>query len=85
MFPVLCGSATKLIGVDRLAHVHRRGGPRTATAADGPPVAFVFKTIVDPYVGRVNLFKVLQGTVKTDATLVERAHRRRRAAAPAHR
>ena len=30
----------------------------------------MFKTIVDPYVGHVNLFKVLQGTVKTDATLV---------------
>ncbi len=30
----------------------------------------MFKTIVDPYVGRVNLFKVLQGTVKADATLV---------------
>jgi translation elongation factor EF-G len=33
-------------------------------------VAFVFKTIVDPYVGRVNLFKVLQGSIKTDASLV---------------
>ena len=30
----------------------------------------MFKTIVDPYVGRVNLFKVLQGTVKSDASLV---------------
>ena len=30
----------------------------------------MFKTIVDPYVGRVNLFKVLQGTVMPDATLV---------------
>ena len=30
VFPVLCGSATKLIGVDRLAQVHRRGGPRAA-------------------------------------------------------
>ncbi len=30
----------------------------------------MFKTIVDPYVGHVNLFKVLQGTVKPDATLV---------------
>jgi elongation factor G len=29
----------------------------------------VFKTIVDPYVGRVNLFKVLQGTVKHDEVL----------------
>ena len=50
--------------------LHRRGGPAHPTVGDGPPVAFVFKTIVDPYVGRVNLFKVLQGTVKTDATLV---------------
>ena len=28
VFPVLCGSATKLVGVDRLAYVHRRGRPR---------------------------------------------------------
>ena len=68
---MLCGSATKLIGVDRLASFITEEGPTpTAAAGDGPPVAFVFKTIVDPYVGHVNLFKVLQGTVKADATLV---------------
>jgi elongation factor G len=67
---VLCGSATKLVGIDRLAHfITEEGPPPAAAAGDGPPVAFVFKTIVDPYVGRVNLFKVLQGTVKADATL----------------
>jgi len=73
VFPVLCGSATKLIGVDRLASfiVHEAPAPASEDG-DGavPPVAFVFKTIVDPYVGRVNLFKVLQGTIKTDASLV---------------
>jgi elongation factor G len=73
VFPVLCGSATKVIGVDRLASFVVHEGPAPA-AEDGdgsaPPVAFVFKTIVDPYVGRVNLFKVLQGTIKTDASLV---------------
>jgi elongation factor G len=69
VFPVLCGSATKLVAVDRLAHFVVEEGPAPA-ATDGPPVAFVFKTIVDPYVGHVNLFKVLQGTVKADATLV---------------
>ncbi|HEX5587255.1 MAG TPA: elongation factor G, partial [Acidimicrobiia bacterium] len=68
VFPVLCGSATKLVGVDLLAHFIVREGP-APQAGDGDPVAFVFKTIVDPYVGRVNLFKVLQGTVKADATL----------------
>jgi elongation factor G len=71
VFPVLCGSATKLIGVDRLAQFVTEEGPApTPVAGDGPPVAFVFKTIVDPYVGHVNLFKVLQGTVKADTTLV---------------
>ena len=69
VFPVLCGSATKLIGVDRLAHFLAEEAP-APDVSDGQPVAFVFKTIVDPYVGRVNLLKVLQGTVKTDATLV---------------
>jgi len=69
VFPVLCGSASKLIGVDRLARFLVDEGPRPLVG-DGPPVAFVFKTVVDPYVGRVSLFKVLQGEVKTDAHLV---------------
>jgi elongation factor G len=69
VFPVLCGSATKLVGIDRLAHFMVEEGP-APVVGDGPPAAFVFKTVVDPYVGRVNLFKVLQGTVKHDASLV---------------
>ncbi len=71
VFPVLCGSATRLIGVDRLARFIVEEGPAPHLAsADGAPAAFVFKTLVDPYVGRVNLFKVLQGAVKTDAHLL---------------
>ncbi|HEY8217204.1 MAG TPA: GTP-binding protein, partial [Acidimicrobiia bacterium] len=69
VFPVLCGSATKLIGIDRLAHFIVEEAP-APQVGDGPAAAFVFKTIVDPYVGRVNLFKVLQGAVKTDDHLV---------------
>src|SRR5262249_41806300 len=70
VFPVLCGSATKSIGVDRLASFITDEGPAAkAVAGGGPPVAFAFKTIVEPYVGHVTLFKVRQGTVKTDATL----------------
>jgi elongation factor G len=68
VFPVLCGSATKLIGIDRLAKFLVEEAP--APALDGgQPGALVFKTIVDPYVGHVNLFKVLQGTVKHDDVL----------------
>lgn len=69
VFPVLCGSATRLVGVDRLAQFLVDEAP-APQAHDGAAAAFVFKTIVDPYVGHVNLFKVLSGTVKTDATLV---------------
>lgn len=69
VFPVLCGSATKLIGIDRLAHLMAEDGP-APVVTDGPPAAFVFKTVVDPYVGRVNLFRVLQGSVDADVTLV---------------
>jgi elongation factor G len=69
VFPVLCGSATKLIGVDRLAHLMAEDGPEPVVT-EGPPAAFVFKTVVDPYVGRVNLFRVLQGSIDADVTLV---------------
>ncbi len=68
VFPVLCGSATRQIGVDRLANflVHVAPPPESP---EGEPVALVFKTLADPYVGRINYFRVLQGTVKTDAHL----------------
>ena len=69
VFPVLCGSATKLIGIDRLAHFVTEECP-APEVGDGATAVFVFKTIVDPFIGHVNLFKVLQGTVTTDASLV---------------
>jgi elongation factor G len=68
VFPVLCGSATKLVGVDRLAEFIVEEGP-APDASEGATAALVFKTIVDPYVGHVNLFKVLQGTMKHDEVL----------------
>ncbi|MFQ5517904.1 MAG: GTP-binding protein, partial [Acidimicrobiia bacterium] len=80
IFPVLCGSATQLIGIDRLADLVVRDAPRPgerslpALAAgngfsatpDGPVVAYVFKTMSDPYVGRISLFRVYSGTLKLD-------------------
>ncbi len=32
----------------------------------GEPLAFVFKSIADPYVGHISLFKVLSGTIRPD-------------------
>jgi elongation factor G len=87
VFPVVCGSATANIGVDRLAdfiveigpapgdrppvEVEAAGEPFTvASDPAGEPLAVVFKTIADPYVGHVSLFKVLSGTIRPDDHLV---------------
>jgi elongation factor G len=37
---------------------------------DGPLVAYVFKTLADPYTGRVNLFRVYRGTLRSDSQAV---------------
>jgi elongation factor G len=83
VFPVVCGSATLGVGVDRLVQYICEIGPSPASRPpvevqagddiagvtadpDGPPLAFVFKTLADPYVGRISLFKVLSGTIRTD-------------------
>ena len=83
IFPVLVGSASKLIGVDTLAEFLidfapnplERVSPPVESAAeltvrpDGPTVAYVFKTISDPFVGRINLFRVFSGKVLHDGEL----------------
>jgi elongation factor G len=82
VFPVVVGSATQEVGIDRLADFLVEIGPSpldhptTVQAGDtevsvpadpdADPLAFVFKTVVDPYVGQVSLFRVLSGRIKVD-------------------
>jgi len=79
-FPVLCGAATRLIGIDRLAQfiVDYGPGPEERPAPplaegtalpDSGVVAYVFKTQSDPYVGRIALFRVFRGSVPMDTSL----------------
>ncbi|HEV2176657.1 MAG TPA: elongation factor G [Terriglobia bacterium] len=60
--------------VDRVAVEgldHEGGSPVKRRVADSEPVsAFVFKTVADPFAGRVSYFKVMSGVVKNDAALV---------------
>ena len=35
----------------------------------GPPASLVFKTVADPYVGRINLFRVFSGRVRPDSSV----------------
>lgn len=91
VFPVICGSASKLVGIDRIldficevapSPLERPPVPVMAPSGDGgsetvevacdpagPPLAWVFKTIADPYVGKISMFKVASGTIRPDAVL----------------
>jgi elongation factor G len=80
LFPVTCGAATRNLGINRLldAFVEDLPSPakKGAIELDGATlepdedkeiVAFVFKTLADPYAGRLNLFRVYQGVLKHDS------------------
>ncbi|MGH9304392.1 MAG: elongation factor G [Acidimicrobiales bacterium] len=86
VFPVVCGSATKLVAIDRLGDFICEIGPSPLerpptkvragdTTRDvpldpaGQPLARIFKTIADPYVGKISLVHVLSGTLRPDAVL----------------
>lgn len=48
-------------------------GPATTTVkADGPAAALVFKTIADPFVGKLSYFKVISGKLSADSRLKNR-------------
>jgi elongation factor G len=49
----------------------KNGGEEiTVEASDGAPYsAYVWKTVADPFAGRITLFRVVTGTVKADATV----------------
>jgi elongation factor G len=76
VFPVACGIATKNLGTHALLDLLVEGVPSPAKKGspidvDGAGVAaFVFKTVADAFAGRINLFRVLKGTVTADTALV---------------
>jgi elongation factor G len=45
-----------------------------AADAKAPVAALVFKTLSDPHVGKLSLFRVYSGTLRNDSTLVNAAH-----------
>src|SRR5207237_302604 len=66
--PVVCCSATKLLGVRTLMSTIAELMPPPEVEPEKPAKAFVFNTGGDQF-GRVSYFKVLAGTVKADAHL----------------
>ena len=85
VFPVACGVASKNLGttavldllVEGVPSPARKGAPISVDGAE--TAAFVFKTIADPFAGRINVFRVLNGTLKGDSTIVNaRSHAKER-------
>jgi elongation factor G len=66
--PVVCCSATKLLGVRTLLSTIAELMPPPDVEPDKPAKAFVFSTGGDQF-GRVSYFKVVAGSVKADAHL----------------
>src|SRR5919106_4839546 len=85
LFPVACGAATKNLGTTGVLDLLVEGVPsparkpiETGVEGDGD-AAFVFKTVADPFAGRINVFRVLSGTISSDSTLVNsRTHGKER-------
>ncbi|MGI8644661.1 MAG: elongation factor G [Thermomicrobiales bacterium] len=80
VIPVLCGSATDNRGMPPLldaivdyvpsaaARVEEASDGTSVTAdPDGPLVAVAFKTLADPHVGRLTIFRVFSGTFESNS------------------
>ena len=85
--PVIVGSATKAMGIDRLLDFiveefpsPLERGPITVIGKDGteserpsdangPTTAFVFKTVSDPFVGHITMFRVFSGAIRPDTSV----------------
>jgi elongation factor G len=74
LYPVACGVATKNLGTRALLDVLVDAVPSPARKpspiGEGGTSAFVFKTVADPFAGRISVFRVFSGTVSADSTLV---------------
>ncbi len=92
IFPVTCGVATTCLGANRLLDAivddlpspvqHERLHVENHTLEPDPDAemfAYVFKTRADPYAGRINLFRVYQGTMTHDTQVMNtRTHHKER-------
>ncbi|WP_273841927.1 elongation factor G [Rubrobacter calidifluminis] len=84
IIPVLAASAERMIGVDRLLDMIAGSAPSPLDRSrwvdgegreffcdpEGPFAAYVFKTYVDPFSGRLSVMRVVSGRCRSDEALV---------------
>lgn len=85
IYPMLCGSAYKDIGMGRVMNAiidftypailndfivtDKATGEDDVRDANAPMAALVFKTTSDPFVGRLSYFRVFSGSIKSDSVV----------------
>lgn len=69
VFPVLCGSSATLFGMGILLDFIDKFTSAPKLDPKGATELYTFKTVADPFVGKLSYFKVLQGTLKAGDTL----------------
>ena len=80
--PVICGSSTKMWSIDTMLEIIADSYPTPiskkkealvegdiAITEDGTVSIFIFKTIADPFVGKMSFFKVMNGELTNEMTL----------------
>ena len=84
VFPIFCMSAKQNMGSGRMMGFIDNVAPsatemkpepteddgNVTQEVDGDPVLFIFKTLVEPNLGKMSFFKVISGTLKVGADLV---------------
>lgn len=84
IFPLFCASAEKNMGSGRIMGFidnvcpsanemppqKTKAGKELPCNANGPACIFIFKTIIEPHIGELSLFKVYSGTIKAGSELV---------------
>jgi elongation factor G len=92
IFPVTCGIATRNLATNRLLDAivedlpspvkhgsFEVGEVTLEPAEDKEMFAYVFKTRADPFAGRINMFRVYQGTITHDSQVLNtRTHSKER-------
>ncbi len=84
IFPLFCASSEKNMGIGRIMSFIDYVSPapiemppqKTVAGGElpcdvnGPACVFIFKTIIEPHIGELSLFKVYSGSIKTGNELV---------------
>ena len=95
LFPVTCGAGARNSGTHALLDLviealpsprragsvsaHTEGGEEVQLGLDDGTVAYVFKTVADPFAGKLSLLRVYSGTVSSDTSFFDsRSHGKER-------